>query len=391
MDIKSTLREELQAFVQYKNVEPCYKVFNVSNLHYLQLRDGLTALGEIMEENQEEQLYVSVIRSGFFSKNPAAVSTVLDGSKLHVMAYAKEGLIDQHTSNLAFKEIESWLKAKGFLIEDGETADGENNNKNSRMIFKRKPRVFQLLVLALIIGIVGTVYAYKDYYSSVEKYNDVCQEYNSLAVEYNELSKNTALYNISGLCQIAELYNEKDSSIGGFLQAMQEGTKTSEIKIDTDELEKNTETLIYDFKVAMQITNPSEKWVLDRLDSVEDITGVEAVTTNHDPNAMLGKEGGYSSCIYFTSQVIDPESVTGKDIVDKGTDAGGAIEVYRNLKDAEYRCEYLSNFDNTLLYSGSYAIIGTMVIRTSYKLSNEGQLDLTNKITEALTKVEPTA
>ena len=217
MDIKSTLREELQAFVQYKNVEPCYKVFNVSNLHYLQLRDGLTALGEIMEENQEEQLYVSVIRSGFFSKNPAAVSTVLDGSKLHVMAYAKEGLIDQHTSNLAFKEIESWLKAKGFLIEDGETADGENNNKNSRMIFKRKPRVFQLLVLALIIGIVGTVYAYKDYYSSVEKYNDVCQEYNSLAVEYNELSKNTALYNISGLCQIAELYNEKDSSIGGSL------------------------------------------------------------------------------------------------------------------------------------------------------------------------------
>ena len=55
------------------------------------------------------------------------------------------------------------------------------------------------------------------------------------------------------------------------------------------------------------------------------------------------------------------------------------------VEDAEARCEYLSGFDGTVLYSGSYAIVGTMVIRTSYKLTNEQQLALTDKITSAVT------
>ena len=390
MGIKDILREELQVFIQHKNVEPIYRAFDVCDLHYLQLRDGLIALGEIMKENQEEQLYVSVIKTGLFSKNPAAVSAIIDGNKLHVMVYANEGIIDQHTSERAIDQIESWLRTNGFLLEDSNTSDGENDNKKRGTVLKRHPKVFQLLVIALIIGTIGIIYVYNDYKSSVEKYNIACNEYNSLALEYNTLSKNTAIYNISGLCQMAEMYEEKNPSVSGFLQAVQEGSKISEIKTNTEDVKKNTETLIYDYKVITQITNPSEKWVLDRLVNIDGITGIEAVSANHDPNAMLGKEGGYSSCIYFTVREIDPESVTGEDIVDKGTDAGGAVEVYRNLKDAEYRCEYLSNFDNTLLYSGSYAIIGTMVIRTSYKLSNEGQLDLTNKITEALTKIEAT-
>ena len=84
---------------------------------------------------------------------------------------------------------------------------------------------------------------------------------------------------------------------------------------------------------------------------------------------------------------IDSDSVEGDTIVDKGTDVGGAIEVYKSVKDAEARCEYLSGFDNTLLYSGSYAIIGTMVIRTSYRLDGESQLELTTEITKAFTKL----
>ena len=73
-------------------------------------------------------------------------------------------------------------------------------------------------------------------------------------------------------------------------------------------------------------------------------------------------------------------------MVDKGTDAGGAIEIYSNIKDAMERCEYLSEYDNTLLYSGSYAVVGTMVIRLSYALTDEEQLYLTDRITMELTK-----
>ena len=52
------------------------------------------------------------------------------------------------------------------------------------------------------------------------------------------------------------------------------------------------------------------------------------------------------------------------------------------------RVSYLAGFDNTILYSGSYAIVGTMVIRTSYLLTDEEQYNLTDAITRAVTKIE---
>ena len=87
------------------------------------------------------------------------------------------------------------------------------------------------------------------------------------------------------------------------------------------------------------------------------------MTSDNDPNGLLHQEnGGYTACIYFTSTGIE---TAGDSPVSKGTDGGGAVEVYSTVQDAEARCEYLSGFDNTILYTGSYAIVGTMVIRIS--------------------------
>ena len=140
--------------------------------------------------------------------------------------------------------------------------------------------------------------------------------------------------------------------------------------------------------VVKQITAPEQQWVIDRIKGVKNVTGQEAVSKNNDPNKLLGKEGGYSSCIYFTVKKIDASKIVGSSIVAKGTDAGGAIEVYPDIKSAKTRCEYLSGFDNTLLYSGSYVLVGTMVVRTSYKLSDKEQVDLTNDIIEAFTIID---
>lgn len=99
-------------------------------------------------------------------------------------------------------------------------------------------------------------------------------------------------------------------------------------------------------------------------------------------------------CVFYltayTHSAINQNEIPGNNIVAKGTDAGGALEVYANREDAEARVDYLAGFDNTILYSGSYAIVGTMVIRTSYKLTDEQQLILTDAITRAVTMVEPT-
>ncbi len=89
--------------------------------------------------------------------------------------------------------------------------------------------------------------------------------------------------------------------------------------------------------------------------------------------------------MYFSIAGINQDDLECADVVAKGTDCGGAIEVFENEEDALIRCEYLSQFDNTLMYSGSFAIIGTMVIMTSYILLNEQQTELTSKITEIVT------
>ena len=92
--------------------------------------------------------------------------------------------------------------------------------------------------------------------------------------------------------------------------------------------------------------------------------------------------------IKITALLQKLNSVKASDkVVEKGTDAGGAVEVYRKLKDAQNRCEYLSEFDGTLLYSGSYTLFGTMVIRTSYQLTNEEQVAVVNAIIEKMTEV----
>lgn len=102
---------------------------------------------------------------------------------------------------------------------------------------------------------------------------------------------------------------------------------------------------------------------------------------------MLNKDGGYYGCLYFTTILIDENSIPGKSIVDKGTDAGGAVELYSSLEDAKKRCEYLASFDGTILSTGSYVLIGTMVIRTSFELDDNEQYQLTDSIIKAMTTV----
>ena len=140
--------------------------------------------------------------------------------------------------------------------------------------------------------------------------------------------------------------------------------------------------------IVTQITEPSEEWVMKQLSLVSNITEMQAVTDHDNPDGLLNKVNGYKTCVYFALDSIDPNDVEGEDIVAKGTDVGGAIEVYATVEEAMNRCEYLSGFDGTILYSGSYAIVGTMVVRTSYMLSGESQVYLTDEIVKAFTMLE---
>lgn len=178
--------------------------------------------------------------------------------------------------------------------------------------------------------------------------------------------------------------------------------KTEEIKQAAEALKEPLDytpaiTNIMDAKTTLensiqqmrQITNPSGDFVIQRIQGIDGITGVQAATEDHDPNDNLNKQGGYTAAIFFSLSLINQDEIIGTDIVDKGTQGGGCIEVYANVEDAEKRNTYLSAFDGAgMLNPGSHTVLGTIVIRTSDKLTATQQNEFTQKISDKLLELQ---
>ncbi len=140
-------------------------------------------------------------------------------------------------------------------------------------------------------------------------------------------------------------------------------------------------------KQYKQFITPTEEFVIQRLQTVDEIKDVRAVTEDNDPNGNLNKPGGYTATVYFESSNVNQADVYGTDLIDKGTDAGGAIEVYANVEDAIKRNDYLATFDGGILASGSHKVVGTVLIRTSDELTASQQKALEEKVIQALARL----
>ena len=151
---------------------------------------------------------------------------------------------------------------------------------------------------------------------------------------------------------------------------------------------KDAEQVVNDSIAQMkQVKNTSEAFVIERLQGIEGIGDISAVTEDNDPNGQLGKSGGYTATVYFTSPLVDQSDVIGSTVIEKGTEGGGAIEVYANVDDDNKRKDYLSAFDGGILSSGSHEVVGTVLVRTSDKLTASQQKELEAAIIEALTRL----
>lgn len=143
--------------------------------------------------------------------------------------------------------------------------------------------------------------------------------------------------------------------------------------------------------IQKQVTAPSDDFVLERLKQIDTILSLATVTSSNDPNGLLGKEGGYIGCIYFSDSRVDKTQLNLKpgeyNVIAMGTVGGGAIEIYATIEDAETRNAYLTTYDETDLDPGSHVVVGTMVVRTSSKLTDEQQTELTNQIVALLTEL----
>lgn len=135
------------------------------------------------------------------------------------------------------------------------------------------------------------------------------------------------------------------------------------------------------------VTNPTQEYVMAALHQVNSVTGIEA-----DPNVGEGAidasmEQECVARVYFTSDLVDQSKFEqDASVLEKGTSAGGSIDIYANQDDAIARDEYLHGFDGKLVFdSGSHAVAGTIVIRTSEKLDADSQGKLTEEIVDILT------
>lgn len=350
-------------------------------LSILQIRDRLYLLGSILYEDLEHQVYVAAIRSGFADMGHAVVALQLQGNTLNILGYAKEGIIEQHICEKALQKLVAAIQGKKV-----------SGSSRSRIIL---PIILFAVVIAGFVTIRG--YAEKQAekaafdamiqqtISATQEYNNAVEQFNASVEEYNHAVSLICIDNIDGLPAVLEILKKESDGYDEIVEAVENGILAESITTDTNTIREMTAQVEALTAVVKQITAPTAEWITERLASISSISGTQAVTDDLDPDQLLGKEGGYSACVYFTVASLDASTIPGDTIVEKGTDAGGAIEVYATVEEALARCDYLSGFDGTILYSGSYAIVGTMVIRTSYKLENAQQMALTRAIARELT------
>lgn len=178
------------------------------------------------------------------------------------------------------------------------------------------------------------------------------------------------------------------SKIQEIISATENLLKISDCTEIISKLKSANDNLSTSIKQMQQVTNPKEAFVIERLMGLPNISGIEAVTEDNDPNGKLNKQGGYTATIYFASDLIDQSQVYGTTIVEKGTDGGGAIEVYPTVEDANKRNKYLASFDGMgFLSSGSHSVLGTIVIRTSDKLTASQQKEMEKNIYNSLIEI----
>ena len=420
VDLQKLLMEYCNAVpehIQKKNVPDC--TISITNL-----RDGLYLLGNILYEDLDNQIYIASIRAGFANMDSAVVVMQLQESRLILLGYAKEGLLKQNLCEDAFQKIENLVQGKTI-------SDTSRFPKILAIIFG----VIGLTTLLLIRGcvlnnadpdVIDEVLQSLPTESSVmesaettekietteatesiettedpafvaeveltiaatKEYNNAIKQFNRYAEEYNHAIPHVCIDNIVDLPRELEQLSLESETYEDNTNVVISDYNKEKIAADTKQVRELTTQVKMLLKVIQQIQTPDGAFVCKKLSNVEGITGCQQVTKELNPDGLLGKEGGYSACVYFTHAGVAQDGIPGNSIVAKGTDAGGAVEVYPTLTDAEARVEYLAGFDNTILYSGSYAIVGTMVVRTSYKLTDEQQFALTNAITMALTTVD---
>ena len=249
---------------------------------------------------------------------------------------------------------------------------------------RSKQKYCVILLLGLVVAFAVLGFLFQVFSKTTKEYNRAIENYNSSAQEYNRIVEDAYVESISGLYEELPILPEVEENANSLLWSIMHGNRTEKINKDIQTVIKLKENTDDSIRIVQQITAPETTWVITKLQLLPDVIDIASVTHDNDPNDMLEKDGGYIGCIYFSLGALS--DADNQSAIDKGVDGGGAIEIYESVEDAKARCKYLSQYDSTIFYSGSYVIVGTMVIRVSYLLNAHEQFDITNSIILLLTQ-----
>ena len=76
---------------------------------FLNARNALMECGKILLEDRDQNMVEGIIYAGAGNMNPSIVVINVTGKEITIAAYAKEGLINQHTAKKAIERFSSVL------------------------------------------------------------------------------------------------------------------------------------------------------------------------------------------------------------------------------------------------------------------------------------------
>ena len=87
-----------------------YEELQIDGITFLAVRDKLILLGKVLEENEKKKLYTGCINAGVGNSNPCILVVYVNVNMVVIDAFAREGLINQHTAKKAVKKLKESLR-----------------------------------------------------------------------------------------------------------------------------------------------------------------------------------------------------------------------------------------------------------------------------------------
>lgn len=102
---RADIISKMNEYILVKENRVVEKRIKIVNITFTNVRDRLIGMGKILEENFEDTYYIVNVLAGVAKQNSAIVFVKWTNESLTLWAYAKEGLINQHTADDAIERM----------------------------------------------------------------------------------------------------------------------------------------------------------------------------------------------------------------------------------------------------------------------------------------------